>query len=114
MEDNLTAGSASSNDRPTSISGMRQWLRNWVAKTTGLSPEEITDERSMEEFGLSSRDVVILSGDLERLTGQNLDATVAYEFNSIAALSDYLINGRGSAESDTTFFPAQGSGSAKH
>ena len=113
MEDNLTAGSASSNDRPTSISGMRQWLRNWVAKTTGLSPEEITDERSMEEFGLSSRDVVILSGDLERLTGQNLDATVAYEFNSIAALSDYLINGRGSAESDTTFFPAQGSGSGQ-
>ena len=113
MEDNLTAGSASSNSRPTSISEMRQWLRNWVAKTTGLSPEEITDERSMEEFGLSSRDVVILSGDLERLTGQNLDATVAYEFNSIAALSDYLINGRGSVSTDATFFPAQASGSGQ-
>ncbi|WJY71889.1 polyketide synthase Pks13 [Corynebacterium auriscanis] len=113
MEDNLTVGSASSNNRPTSISEMRQWLRDWVAKTTGLSPQQITDDRSMEEFGLSSRDVVILSGDLERLTGQSLDATVAYEFNSIAALADYLINGRGSISSDAAFFPAQGGASGQ-
>ena len=116
MEDNLSAGSAPSNNRPTTISEMRQWLRDWVVNTTGLSPEEITDERSMQDFGLSSRDVVVLSGDLERLTGQNLDATVAYEFNSIAALSDYLINGRRAGASgagvpgelDATLFPAHG------
>ena len=72
---------------------MRTWLREWIASQAGLSLAEVTDERSMEEFGLSSRDVVVLSGDLERLTGRSLDATVAYEYNSIAALSNFLING---------------------
>ncbi|KAB1554534.1 alpha/beta fold hydrolase [Corynebacterium sp. 319] len=86
---------------------MRQWLREWVAGTAGLSMAEITDDRSMEEFGLSSRDVVVLSGDLERLTGDSLDATVAYEFNTIAALADYLINGRATgANAGQSAYPA--------
>ncbi|WP_288814818.1 polyketide synthase Pks13 [uncultured Corynebacterium sp.] len=80
--------------RPTTVSQMREWLRNWVAETTELPVAEISDDRPMEEFGLSSRDVVVLSGDLERLLGTSLDATVAYEFNSIGALADYVINGR--------------------
>lgn len=80
--------------RPTTVQQMREWLRNWVAETTELPAAEITDDRPMEEFGLSSRDVVVLSGDLERLMGVSLDATVAYEFNTIGALSEYVINGR--------------------
>ena len=80
--------------RPTTVQQMREWLRNWVAETTGLPADQITDDRAMEEFGLSSRDVVVLSGDLERLMGVSLDATVAYEFNTINALSDFVINGR--------------------
>ncbi|QNH95401.1 polyketide synthase Pks13 [Corynebacterium anserum] len=81
-------------NRPATVQQMREWLRQWVSDTTGQPVKDITDERSMEEFGLSSRDVVVLSGELERLMGITLDATVAYEFNSIASLSDYLINGR--------------------
>lgn len=98
-------------NRPTTVQQMREWLRQWIVETTDLSLEEITDERSMEEFGLSSRDVVVLSGDLERLMGTTLDATVAYEFNSIAALSDYLINGRSRPESAGAMARSQ-SGSA--
>lgn len=82
--------------RPATIQQMREWLRAWVADATGLDAAEISDERSMQDFGLSSRDVVVLSGDLERLLGTTLDATIAYEFNTIAALADHLMNGRGS------------------
>ncbi|HIW95849.1 MAG TPA: alpha/beta fold hydrolase [Candidatus Corynebacterium gallistercoris] len=92
--------------RPTTITEMRTWLRNWVAETTGLEAQEISDDRSMEQFGLSSRDVVVLSGDLERLTGRVLDATIAYEFNTIAALADYLINGRPEGAATGAFAPA--------
>ncbi|HJG45218.1 beta-ketoacyl synthase N-terminal-like domain-containing protein, partial [Corynebacterium variabile] len=80
---------------PTTVPEMRAWLHDWVATTTGLDAAEITDDRLMEEFGLSSRDVVVLSGDLERLTGISLDATVAYEHNTIADLASYVINQAG-------------------
>ncbi len=76
---------------PTTVPEMRAWLHDWVARTTGLDAAEITDDRSMEEFGLSSRDVVVLSGDLERLTGASLDATVAYEHNTIGALASHVM-----------------------
>ncbi|MGO1962908.1 MULTISPECIES: polyketide synthase Pks13 [unclassified Corynebacterium] len=78
---------------PSTPAGMRAWLRDWVQATTGLDAAEITDDRQMEEFGLSSRDVVVLSGELERLTGVPLDATVAYEYNTIATLAGFVLAG---------------------
>lgn len=97
MADNQQgAPTADQQPRPATIQQMREWLRTWVANTTGLDAAEISDERSMQDFGLSSRDVVVLSGDLERLLGTTLDATIAYEFNTIAALADHLMQGRGS------------------
>ena len=102
-----------STSRPTTITEMRDWLRNWVADTTGLSTADIADDRSLEAFGLSSRDVVVLSGDLERLTGQVLDATIAYEFNTISALADYLINGRGNGANLGSLQAAVTSGSGR-
>ena len=47
------------------VEELRGWLRTWVAQTTGLSAEEITDTKPLENFGLSSRDAVVLSGELE-------------------------------------------------
>ena len=44
---------------------LRAWLRAWVVSTTGLPEEDVTDDKPMETFGLSSRDVVVLSGELE-------------------------------------------------
>lgn len=97
MADNQQgAPTADQQARPATIQQMRDWLRTWVANTTGLDAAEISDERSMQDFGLSSRDVVVLSGDLERLLGTTLDATIAYEFNTIAALAEHLMQGRGS------------------
>ncbi|MEZ2122572.1 type I polyketide synthase [Corynebacterium sp. CCM 9203] len=72
---------------------LRTWLRHWVVRTTGLPEEEVTDDKPMETFGLSSRDVVVLSGELENLVGAQLDATVAYEFPTIAALAQRVIEG---------------------
>ncbi|AKE40068.1 polyketide synthase Pks13 [Corynebacterium camporealensis] len=72
---------------------LRDWLKNWVAQTTGLSSAEITETTPLENYGLSSRDAVVLSGELEDLLGVKLEATVAYEYPTIALLTDRLING---------------------
>ncbi|MDC7106668.1 type I polyketide synthase [Corynebacterium striatum] len=79
------------------VEELRGWLRNWVAQTTGLSTDEITDTKPLENFGLSSRDAVVLSGELENLLGMKLEPTVAYEYPTIALLADRLVNGGGAA-----------------
>lgn len=75
------------------VSELREWLRRWVVDATGLPAEEITDDRPLQNFGISSRDVVLLSGELENLLGVQLDATVAYEYPTIGALAQRLIDG---------------------
>lgn len=47
----------------------------------------------MEEFGLSSRDAVALSGEIEDVLGVTLSATIAYENPTIAALAKRIIEG---------------------
>ncbi|MDO4910027.1 MAG: polyketide synthase Pks13 [Corynebacterium sp.] len=76
-----------------SVSELREWLRQWVHSATNISLPEITDDTPLVSLGLSSRDVVVLSGELERLLGLNLDPTIAYEYPTIGALSSRLING---------------------
>lgn len=90
MDQNETQVNGSS---PMSVEQLRTWLRQWVIRTTGLPAEEITDDKPMQSFGLSSRDVVILSGELERLMDTQLDATIAYEYPTIAALAKRLVEG---------------------
>jgi len=75
------------------VEQLRGWLRDWVVDVTGLSPDEVTDTKPMENFGLSSRDAVVMSGELENLLGVQLDATIAYEYPTIQALAQRLIDG---------------------
>ena len=53
---------------------MRQWLRNWVGKAVGQSPDAIDESVPMVELGLSSRDAVAMAADIEDMTGVTLYA----------------------------------------
>ncbi|MFD4293690.1 polyketide synthase Pks13 [Rhodococcus sp. NPDC058532] len=75
------------------VAQLREWLRNWVAGVTGQPVDQISDDRPMEEFGLSSRDAVALSGEIEDLLGVTLSATVAYQHPTIASLATRIIEG---------------------
>lgn len=65
-----------------------QWLQQWVAETTGV--ESVDATTPFESYGLSSRDAVVLSGELEKLLGRRIDPTVAYQYPTIAALAHAL------------------------
>lgn len=75
------------------VAELRDWLRNWIANATGVPADAISDDRPMEEFGLSSRDAVALAGDIEDETGVILTATVAYQHPTIASLAKRIIEG---------------------
>ncbi|MDK8306664.1 polyketide synthase Pks13 [Corynebacterium imitans] len=68
-----------------------RWLSQWVAETTDVtSAEEVDPARSLESYGLSSRDAVVLSGELERTLGRRVDPTIAYQHPTILALAKAL------------------------
>ncbi|UIZ92013.1 alpha/beta fold hydrolase [Corynebacterium sp. CNCTC7651] len=64
------------------------WLTRWVAATTG---QEVVDSATpLESYGLSSRDAVVLSGELETLLNRKVDPTIAYQYPTIEALAKAL------------------------
>ncbi|QBJ98687.1 acyltransferase domain-containing protein [Rhodococcus sp. ABRD24] len=75
------------------VAQLREWLRNWIAEATGQPASAISDDRPLEEFGLSSRDAVALSGEIEDLVGVTLSATVVYQHPTIASLAMRIIEG---------------------
>lgn len=66
------------------------WLREWVAQTTGADIADIDPAKPLQTFGLSSRDAVIMSGELENLLGTRIDPTIAYQYPTIASLAAAL------------------------
>lgn len=86
-------GTAGETAGDLTVSELREWLREWVSDTTGLPVEQVSDDRPLEEFGLSSRDAVAMSGDIEDKTGVILTATVAYQHPTIASLAKRIIEG---------------------
>ncbi|WP_107987195.1 polyketide synthase Pks13 [Rhodococcus sp. OK519] len=75
------------------VAQLREWMRNWIAAATGQPVSAISDDRPLEEFGLSSRDAVALSGEIEDLVGATLSATIVYQHPTIASLATRIIEG---------------------
>ncbi|OBH47042.1 polyketide synthase [Mycobacterium intracellulare] len=89
-----------STDHPPAAKGtdmtvpeMRQWLRNWVGKAVGRSPDEIDESVPMVELGLSSRDAVAMAADIEDMTGVTLSVAVAFQHPTIESLATRIIEG---------------------
>ncbi len=72
---------------------MRRWLRNWVGKAVGKSPDEIDESVPMVELGLSSRDAVAMAADIEDTTGVTLSVAVAFQHPTIESLATRIIEG---------------------
>lgn len=68
------------------------WLVNQVAGILYVDPKTINVNASFNSFGLSSRDAVMLSGDLEEWLDIRLSPTLVYEYPTISALAEYLTN----------------------
>ncbi|WP_040518592.1 polyketide synthase Pks13 [Gordonia neofelifaecis] len=87
------AGSNGETVGDLTVEDLRDWLRAWVAEATGQPADNISVDRPMEEFGLSSRDAVALAADVEDKTGVVLTATVVYTHPTIASLAKRVIEG---------------------
>lgn len=69
---------------------IQDWLVNQVAGLLYLDPNAIDIQAPFNSYGLSSRDAVMLSGDLEEILNRRLSPTLLYEYPTIASLSTFL------------------------
>ncbi|MCU0488764.1 MAG: acyl carrier protein [Anaerolineales bacterium] len=69
---------------------IQEWLVNQVASLLYVDPGTIDPQASFNSFGLSSRDAVMLSGDLEEWLDRRFSPTLVYEYPTIAALTEFL------------------------
>lgn len=88
--------------RITTVPEMRQWLRNWVGKVVGKSPDDIDESAPMVELGLASRDAVAMAADIEDLTGVTLSVAVAFQYPTIESLANRIIEGESETIDDDT------------
>jgi acyl transferase domain-containing protein/acyl carrier protein len=80
--------------RAPHASELREWLTARLAEVLALSPAEIDPSEAFSGYGLTSSDVVGVSGDLEEWLGVRLSPTLLYDYPSIEALSQHLAGER--------------------
>jgi polyketide synthase 13 len=89
----LADGDVPAEKTDMTVPEMRQWLRNWVGKAVGQSPDAIDESVPMVELGLSSRDAVAMAADIEDMTGVTLSVAVAFQHPTIESLATRIIEG---------------------
>jgi phthiocerol/phenolphthiocerol synthesis type-I polyketide synthase A len=76
-----------------SISGeadLRHWLVDYLVTNIGCTPDEVDPDLSLADLGVSSRDAVVLSGELTELLGKTVSPIDFWEHPTINALATYL------------------------
>jgi acyl carrier protein len=69
---------------------IRAWLVGWIAREIRVEARQVEVDEPFVNLGLSSRQAVSLSGDLEDWLGVEVEPSAAWDHPSIAALSSHL------------------------
>jgi acyl transferase domain-containing protein/thioesterase domain-containing protein/acyl carrier protein len=72
------------------VESIRNWLLDRLSEELGLDPSDLDPTESFKSFGLSSREAVGISGDLEDWLDTELSPTILYEYPTIERLAAQL------------------------
>lgn len=81
-----------------SAEAIETWLATKLSEYLGLLVEEIDVSQPFADYGLSSKDAVMLSADLEDWLERRCSPTLAWEYPTIEALARHLAETRGSGQ----------------
>lgn len=84
----LAAAPAAAPKRPAG--DIEAWLREGLASQLGVDASEIDPARPTEEYGLGSAQLVILSGELQDWLGREVEPTVFWDHETLAAVAASL------------------------
>lgn len=69
---------------------LRHWLVDYLVTNIGCPPDEVDPNLSLADLGVSSRDAVVLSGELTELLGRTVSPIDFWEHPNINDLAAYL------------------------
>ncbi len=69
---------------------IQDWIVTWLSKELKIDSEEIDIQEPFVNLGLSSRQAIILTGELEDWLGFEIDPSLAWEYPTIKQLADFL------------------------
>ena len=69
---------------------VEQWLVGYLARLVGMEESEVDRTVPFTHYGLDSSAAVGLSTDLGDMLGAELDLSLAYDYPTIQAVTDYL------------------------
>src|SRR4029450_3009286 len=87
---------------PRSPGEIQAWLIAQIARQLELAAESIDAQRPFFDYGLTSREAVVLSGELSDWLGERCSPTLAYDYPSIEALARHLARDASSAGEPVT------------
>ena len=67
------------------------WLVAWIARELELPAGDVDAKRSLLEYSMSSLTATILVGDLEDWLHVSLPPSLVWDYSSIDAITDYLV-----------------------
>ncbi len=79
---------------------LRHWLVDYLVTNVGCAPDEVDLDLSLADLGVSSRESVVLSGELSALLGKHVSPIEFWEHPTINALAAYLAAPEPDPESD--------------
>jgi acyl carrier protein len=69
---------------------IQDWIVSFLAKELKVSRDRIPVDEQLTNIGLSSRQAVMLTGDLEDYLGRPVDPAVVWDHPTIRKLSEHL------------------------
>jgi phthiocerol/phenolphthiocerol synthesis type-I polyketide synthase D len=75
---------------PPSAGQLRRLLIERISRLCEIPTADVDPARPLQEYGLSSRDAVMMAGELSELLGQELQPTLAWDYPTIDLLAQGL------------------------
>ena len=75
---------------PITEASVQEWLITHIAAVAQINPQDVDLDRPFAEFGMDSMQLFQLSGDLQKFLGQEVSEIVAWDYPTIAQLSQHL------------------------
>lgn len=98
-EGNHAEEQVTSGQKSPSAETIQAWLISRLSEAVGVEPQEIDIREPFTRYGLSSREAVILSGDLEVWLGSRISPTLVWDYPTVEAVARYLAGEASHSES---------------
>lgn len=92
MNPNVNKSNTISDDSK-SVEAIQDWLVFYLAEKLEIDSQNIDIDMTFDRYGLDSAVAVNLAADLEDFLGRRLSPTLAYDYSTINALAQYLVEG---------------------